>query len=62
MTVPEGNYFMMGDNRTNSADSRYHLDDPYHGTIPDENVRGKVAFVFFPFQRLGGVDDPGIQQ
>lgn len=62
VTVPEGNYFMMGDNRTNSADSRYHLDDPYHGTIPDENVRGKVAFVFFPFQRLGGVDDPGIQQ
>lgn len=61
ITVPEGNYFMMGDNRTNSLDSRYHVADPYQGTIPEENVRGKVAFVFFPFNRIGGVDDPDIQ-
>ena len=62
VTVPEGNYFMMGDNRTNSADSRYHLGDEYQGTIPEENLRGKVLAIVFPIQRFGGVDDPAIQQ
>lgn len=62
ITVPEGNYFMMGDNRTNSADSRYHLGDQYEGTIPRENLRGKVKAVVFPLNRAGGVADPHIQQ
>ncbi|WCZ32765.1 Signal peptidase I [Corynebacterium massiliense DSM 45435] len=61
ITVPEGRYFMMGDNRTNSADSRFHMDDGSYGTIPRENIRGKVQFVFFPFNHIGGVDDPDIQ-
>ena len=60
--VPEGNYFMMGDNRTNSMDSRYHLGDEYQGTIPEENLRGKVQAIVFPFDRIGGVSDPEIQQ
>lgn len=61
ITVPEDNVFVMGDNRTNSADSRAHSFDEYQGTIPLENVRGKVALVFYPFSRIGGVDDPEIQ-
>ena len=61
VTVPEGNIWVMGDNRTASADSRYHMQDQYQGTIPLENVRGKVMFIFFPFNRIGGVDDPDIQ-
>ncbi len=61
VTVPEGHYFMMGDNRTNSLDSRYHLGDEFQGTIPRENVRGKVAAVVFPLGRMGGVADPDIQ-
>lgn len=60
--VPEGNYFMMGDNRTNSADSRYHLGDQYQGTIPRENLRGKVEAIVFPLDRMGGVADPEIQR
>jgi hypothetical protein len=62
ITVPEGNLFVMGDNRTNSADSRYHIGDDYQGTIPVENVKGKVAAILFPFGRTGTVDDPDIQQ
>ncbi|RSZ62044.1 signal peptidase I [Corynebacterium hylobatis] len=62
LTVPEDNYFMMGDNRTNSADSRAHIGDEFQGSIPEENIRGKVQFIIFPFNRIGGVDDPAIQQ
>lgn len=62
VTVPEGNYFMMGDNRTNSLDSRAHMADQYQGTIPEENIRGKVAFILYPFNRIGGVDALDIQR
>lgn len=62
VTVPEGHFFMMGDNRTNSLDSRAHMGDELQGTIPEENLRGKVAAVVFPLSRVGGVSSPDIQQ
>nr|WP_200257043.1 signal peptidase I [Corynebacterium antarcticum] len=61
ITVPAGNIFVMGDNRTNSADSRYHLGDQFQGTIPEENIRGKVQAIILPISRIGLVDDPDIQ-
>ncbi|AZA13873.1 Signal peptidase I [Corynebacterium choanae] len=62
ITVPEDNVFVMGDNRTNSADSRYHLGDEYQGTVPVDNIVGKVQAIVLPFSRIGGVADPDIQQ
>lgn len=60
--VPEGNYFVMGDNRTNSADSRFHLGDERQGTVPRENIVGKVQAIVLPFNRIGSVEDYHIQQ
>lgn len=60
VTVPDGNLWMMGDNRTNSGDSRYHLGDEFQGTVPEANVVGKVEAKVWPLGRIGGVDDPDI--
>lgn len=47
--VPEGSYFMMGDNRTDSDDSRVW------GPVPEDDLIGSAFFIYWPVKRIGPI-------
>ena len=49
LKVPAGTVFVLGDNRGNSADSRYHMSEPF---IPLENVSGQPLQLIYPFNHF----------
>ncbi|WP_338751311.1 signal peptidase I [Janibacter alittae] len=55
--VPPGRLFVLGDNRSESNDSRSHLGDPGGGMVPLEDVIGHVVWRYWPLARTGGLGD-----
>lgn len=53
--VPHGSVFVMGDNRGNSEDSRFHLDQN-NGMVPLTDVVGRVSLRVWPLARIGGIE------
>jgi signal peptidase I len=49
LTIPKGEYFVMGDNRGDSSDSRFW------GLVPRNEIKGVASFIFWPLNRFGFV-------
>jgi signal peptidase I len=62
IVVPKGRYWMMGDHRSNSADSREHYirggGDITAATIPEDAIVGRAFVLFWPFDRADWLSVP----
>jgi signal peptidase I len=56
--VPNESFWVMGDHRSNSADSRSHLGSPGGGFVPASRVVGRAMSVVWPINRWSGLDIP----
>jgi signal peptidase I len=61
VVVPAGRLWVMGDHRSDSADSRVHVNDRYRGTIAVSDVIGKAEVIVWPPSRWAILHAPDIQ-
>lgn len=66
--VPEGRIWVMGDNRQNSLDSRFHMELPGGGTVSNDEVVGRAVVIAWPVNRWSTLpvpatfDQPGLSR
>lgn len=59
--VPDNAIWVMGDNRSNSEDSRFHMSQPGHGSVPLDDVVGRVWAIVWPLDRFDILPQPSGQ-
>lgn len=58
VTVPDGHYWVMGDNRSNSLDSRFNTGSAGGAFVPEDAVVGSVFLINWPLDRIRGIGTP----
>ncbi|MER6566501.1 signal peptidase I [Streptomyces sp. NPDC001093] len=58
ITVPQGRLWVMGDHRGNSADSRFHQNTPYGGTVSEKSVVGRAVAIGWPIGHWTRLEEP----